>query len=91
MRDATTEAVEALRLDMQRLTQGLHVMLDRFERQEALLLEILNCVAIEPTAEEDNPLIVTLKELLAAVQQLPEAMTNAVVAGLRHAGIPGAR
>jgi len=91
MRDATTEAVEALRLDVQRLTQGLHRMLDRFERQEALLLEILNCVAIEPADEEASPLTVTLRQLLAAVQQLPEAMNNAVAAGLQHAGITGAR
>src|SRR5690349_5062052 len=88
--EATTEAVNELRLDIQRLTQGLHNMLDRFERQETILLQILDCVAVEPSDEEESPLTVTLKQLIVAVQRLPDEITRAVAAGMREAGVTAA-
>src|SRR6185312_4900877 len=79
----TAEAVESLRIDVQRLTQGLMAMLRKVEAQEPVLLRILDCV--EPK-EDDSPLVETLKDLLAAVQQLPEGIARAVVETLQKGG-----
>ena len=79
----TAETVESLRIDVQRLTQGLMAMLQKVEAQEAVLLRIVDCV--EPK-EDDSPLVETLKDLLAAVQRLPEEIARAVVEALPKGG-----
>jgi hypothetical protein len=84
MQDATAGAINGLALDIKRLSQGLTLMLERQQEHGAMLAEILEHVAIEPSDEEESPVAVALRQLIAAVERLPEDIKRAVVEGLRE-------
>jgi hypothetical protein len=84
--------MDELRIDMRAIIQALANMDHKLDEQTAMLVQVLDVLSQEPEGNEgESPLANLLRQIMGALQRLPQdieaAVRRGVAEGLRQAAV----